>query len=246
MALNGNRRHVRAVPVRMRALIAMLVLAAGCSGGFGPFGPVTHIDWIDFVKFDGITYVAVAQRGTPVGRELRDSDLGREFARTTFKLDGNVNDPSYRTRDGDAAFLEPGTAVYALRSYSTTFRLAARSRGSVVLYEADTNPGARRGRDLLDLEGKVTYIGVNSETDGAAELGAIRERVLVERLTHYVLDAPVDQDRRDQDGERYFAAFHLADGTAVTRSFWLRSGELHRGIMLPKEFGEALRAAIAR
>jgi hypothetical protein len=228
----------------MRGLVVTLFLLAGCGGGLGPFGSVTHIDWIDFIMFDGITYVAPAQYGAATGRPLRESDLGSEFARVTFKLDGNVRDPGYVTRDGDAAFIEPGTPVYAVKGYSTAFRLAAPSRGTLVLYEADTSPRATKGRDLLDLEGKVTYIGVNSEVDGTTEVGAIRDSAVVARLVQYVAEAPVDQSRRDQEGERYFVAFHLVDGTAVTRSFSVRSSELSRGIMVPREFGEALRLAV--
>jgi len=32
-----------------------------------------------------------------------------------FKVSGNVCDPNYRLKDGDAAFLEVGTPIYQVR-----------------------------------------------------------------------------------------------------------------------------------
>jgi hypothetical protein len=230
--------------VRVPVMVLVAVALSACGSRLGPFGPTVHIDWVNFIKLDGITYVAAAPFGPGVGRDLRQSDLGAEVARIAFKLDGNVNDPSYRSKDGDAAFLEPGTPVYVLRGYSPSFRLAASLRGGLVLYEADTNARAKKGVDLMDLHGKVAYLGINSERDGITELGAIRDPRLIERLVQLVLEAPVDQDRQDQEGTRYFVAFYLADGTASVRSFSLSSGELRRGIMLPAEFRGALEQAV--
>ena len=42
-----------------------------------------------------------------------------------------------------------------------------------------------------------------------------------------------------------FIAFHLTDGTESTHAFWLRSGALWRGIILPREFADAVVQALA-
>jgi hypothetical protein len=110
-----------------------------------------------------------------------------------FRLSGNVHDPDYRSQNGDAAFLEPGTSVFTINGYQPAFRLAVPQNGEILLFEADTNPKARAGRDLLDIAGKVRYIGINSDMDGLPELAAIHEPRLVTRLVAMVLDAPVDQ-----------------------------------------------------
>ena len=78
-------------------------------------------------------------------------------------------------QDGDAAYLEAGSRLYQVLGYRPSFRLAARQDGRLVIFEANTNPRARAGRDLLDLEGKVRRIGVNSRADGVTELGAITD-----------------------------------------------------------------------
>src|SRR5579883_1464800 len=122
---------------------------SGCGTAAGGFsGTNTVIDWVNFVRFGGITYVAVDTRP---GRPLAKNDLGPVFAIVKFKLDGNVHDPGYQTKDGDAAFLDAGSKVYTVKGYSPTFRLAAQQDNGLALFEADTNPQARKGGDLLDI-----------------------------------------------------------------------------------------------
>ena len=115
------------------------------------------------MKFGGIHYLRL---GTLVGktahekaRALTAEDLGPELYRIAFRGDGYAG-PWYRYQDGDATFLNPGTRVYEVEGYSPEFRLATLERGRVTLYEADTNPHAETGGDLLDIGGKVTAIGI--------------------------------------------------------------------------------------
>ena len=65
---------------------------------------------------------------------LQESDLGPVYAHVKFKVSGNVCDPSYRLKDGDAAFLDPGTPVYQLNGYPPAERLAAHFNGQLVPY----------------------------------------------------------------------------------------------------------------
>ncbi len=223
-------------------IAAVPILAAiGC--GSGSSESFTIKDWVDFVRFGGITYIHLHVDREP---PLEEGDLGPEFARVAFKYEGNVSDPA-RTkngRDGDAGYLDPGTPVFAVKRYKPEFLLATRRMGGLFLYVADTNPSARTGADLLDIGGKVQYVGVNSPVDSSTELAAVRDPLQVEALIDMVLVAPVDQTRRDHDGPRHFIAFHLDDGTTVVRAYWSESGELSRGIMLPREFRTAIEEAL--
>lgn len=201
------------------------------------------IDWVDFIRFQGTTYVATNSR---VGRDLQASDLGPIFATVRFKLSGNINNPGYQSKDGDAAFLDPGTPVYTVKDYSVQFRLAAYQDGQITLFEADTNPHAQKGAELLDIAGRVQYIGVNSEQDGSTELGAIKDPQRIANLVDMILNAPVDQSYRSTDSLRYFIAFHLTDGTATVRAYWPRSGELSRGILLPQAFASTIEGSVSK
>jgi hypothetical protein len=221
--------------------LALLGLAglAGCAGGPGSG---VQIEWVNVVQFGGIQYVASI---SSIGRAPTDADVGPVFATVQFKLADNVHDPSYQLKDGDAAFLDAGTPVSTVRGYAPTFRLVARFASRLTFYEADTDPHARTGADLLDIGGKVHAIGVNSQQDGTTELGVVKDPAQVRALVAMVLHAAVNQRYQERDSATYFIAFHLDDGTAVTRAYWLGSGELARGILLPQAFGDAVRHALA-
>ena len=229
------------------AILLLLAVLSSCGSIFGgqssPGNQTAVIDWVNFVRFGGITYLAAS---TKPGRELKDSDLGPVFATVKFKLDGNEHDPAYKARDGDAAYLDAGTQVFTVKSYKPIFRLAARLDNQMQLYEADTNPLAHKGADLLDIGGKVIYVGINSPQDGVTQLGAIKDPHEVATLVNMVLQAQVNQKYVSQGSAQYFITFYLVDGTSVTRAYWLNSGELARGILLPKAFGTAVVQAVVK
>ena len=64
----------------------------------------------------------------------------------------------------------------------------------MTLFEADTNPLATTGEDLLDIRGKVTAIDILSEEDAKTVLGTIDGERHVERFAELVLESPVDQE----------------------------------------------------
>ena len=240
---SGRKRIITStLLVVLLPFLALVNCASHSNGPASSNTQTTVIDWVNFIRFGGITYLAAPTRA---GRPLTEGDLGPVFATVTFKLAGNVQNPGYHSRDGDAAFLNAGTKVYRVKGYSPTFRLAARENNTVTLYEADTNPHARKGADLLDIGGKVQAIGIVGGQDGVTELGAIKDPKRVTELVTMVLEAPVDQTRQGGN-RRYFLAFHLVDGTVVTRAYWLDTGELARGILLPKAFGLAIEAALPK
>ena len=212
--------------------------------------PLSHVDWIDFVQFNGIQYLAVGgyMGSYPEGADARglvEADLGSEFARVKNNYSETTLSMPKCCRDGDAAYLDEGTPVYIVKGYNPEFRLAAHRDGRLVLFEADTNPKAQTGADLLDIGGKVLYIGVVSAEDGVTESAAITDPEQVAVLVEMVLGSPVDQSHPTQVSIQYFIDFHLRDGTIVTRAYSPDSGELSRGIMLPDGFGTAVEQALS-
>ena len=189
------------------------------------------ISWIPMMQFAGIHFV---RRGRgAAGQDERDlgvEDLGPELYRIAFRGDGYAG-TFHQFQDGDATYLNPGTPVFAVRGYSPKFRLGTLEEGRVFLYEADTNPSATTGEDLLDIRGKVTAIDILGYDDALTVLGAIDEGRMVQRFIEMVLESPVDQESLDREGPWYFLAFRLADGTSVLRAYRLETGELSRGIM---------------
>ena len=188
------------------------------------------IGWVPMVKFGGVDYL---RRWNVAGQDHRDltaEALGPELYRVAFRGDGYAG-PYYSYQDGDATYLNPGTQVYPVKGYSPHFRLATLEEGKATLYEADTNPFAKTGGDLLDIRGKVTAIDILNDDEAMTILGTMDDEGTIERFVSLVLEAPVNQNSRDRDGPRYFLGFRLADGTSVVRAFWLETGELSRGIL---------------
>jgi hypothetical protein len=112
---------------------AALVFLSGCQlpGSSAGCGAV-QIDWVDFIQVGSTRYLAGP--GSPT--ILRQSDLGPVVARVRFRVAGNVCDPGYRVKDGDAAFLDPGTPIYEVTRKPADQVLAAERNGQIESYEA--------------------------------------------------------------------------------------------------------------
>jgi hypothetical protein len=213
---------------------------SGTAGGIRrsttPVAGEESYDWADILKLDGITYSAGLLNG---GRALRDDDLGGEVGRVSFRLNGSVPPIGYVPKDGDAAYLDPGTPLYGVNGYLSSFRLAARRAGRLVLFEAVTNPNAHTGRDLLDIDGKVKSVALD-ENDPRAIARSIDRPEEVATLVEMVLNARVEPGVKFGKRTEY-VSFRLLDGTAVTFQFAGDAGNLSRGITgLPREFASLL------
>ena len=118
---------------RLFATLAVgLFLAAGCQRPGAGSSCTAQIDWVDFIKVGATQYVA----GLQPDISLQESDLGPVYAHVKFRIDKSVCDPNYRSRDGDAAYLDPGTPIYAVNGRSPFQVLAAHRDGRVVAYQA--------------------------------------------------------------------------------------------------------------
>ena len=233
-----------------RAVVLVLVCAAatlwaGCSSE-EPFGEASY-GWQDVVRLDGLTYAVPESR--EADRSLREDDLGPKFAEV--RHDVSDEGPGYRVRDGDAAYLEPGTPVYEVSGYASSFRLAARQRGGLMLYEAVSNPGAKVGADLLDIEGRVGSISVTHGEDTEQVLADFDDGPeVVGSLVRRLLDAPARRIDPDHFGLRdtYLVIFHLQDGTTAVREYRADTGMLgssgSTAITTPESFQKAVRGSL--
>jgi hypothetical protein len=147
----------------------------------------------------------------------------------------------YTPQDGDAAFVLTGEPVYAVSGYKPSFRLAARHDGRLVLYEADSNPAARTGADLLDIEGKVTAITLLSQKDGRTVIGRISDPARVTELVRLVVTGPVVRSHpASSPGMSAFVAFELSDGTVTGRAYFADTSILSRDIKVEHAFHDAI------
>ena len=112
--------------------LAILAFMAACQLPGQSTCSNTMIDWVNFIQVGSTQYVAGPQSPTV----LQESDLGPVVAHVKFKVSGNVCDPYYKLKDGDAAFLDPGTSIYQVNGHAAGEELAARFNGQIVAYKA--------------------------------------------------------------------------------------------------------------
>jgi hypothetical protein len=111
---------------------ALLLTAGACRLPGSPSSCNAQIDWVNFIQVGSIEYLAVPQSPTV----LKEGDLGPVYAHVKFKVSGNVCDPNYQLKDGDAAFLDAGAPIYQVNGESPGVQLAARFNGQIVAYRA--------------------------------------------------------------------------------------------------------------
>jgi hypothetical protein len=107
---------------------------AGKGGGYAA------VDYVDFVQANGHNYIAGLHPVAPI----RASDLGSRVltVRCSFsQLNDRTKRMTPKPRDGDAAFLTPGTPVYSVNGWPATCRLAAREGGQLRVFLAYRSGG---------------------------------------------------------------------------------------------------------
>jgi hypothetical protein len=243
--------------VRSAIVCVVLLLGSACdalsggaptkSGGSSlpPSGSGTPpncmaIDWGDFVRHDGISYSASY---SVLGRQITSADLGPERFRVKNTVSLTTCDPYYRSVDGDAAFVPAGEPVFGVKGYAPAFRLAARHDNMLVLYEADSNPAARRGADLMDIEGKVKSIALLDQKTGRIAVSRLTDKSRVESLVRAIAGASIDPSYPPQTSgpvDYVQLAFELADGTTTVRSYDRTRGVVWRGIQVGTAFSSAV------
>src|ERR1700687_4911708 len=114
------------------AVLGAILLTAACRLPGSTPSCNAQIDWVNFIQVGSTQYVA----GPQPPATLQESNLGPVYAHVKFKVSGNVCDPNYRLKDGDAAFLDAGTPIYQVNGQPPGLQLAARFSGQMVAYMA--------------------------------------------------------------------------------------------------------------
>jgi hypothetical protein len=112
--------------------IFVVLFMAACRLPDSPPTCNAMIDWVNFVQVGSTHYVAGPQSPTV----LKETDLGPVYVKVEFKVSGNVCDPNYRLKDGDAAFLDPASPIYQVNGQLPGEQLAARYNDQILLYRA--------------------------------------------------------------------------------------------------------------
>jgi len=107
---------------------------AGCPlGRLLPHGEAIAIDYVDFLRFGRDMYIAAAE-------PIKASKLGRVITHVQCSLDAEENPRRAEPPliNGTASFLAAGSAIYQVRGYQRSCRLAAYLHGRLQVYLAQT------------------------------------------------------------------------------------------------------------
>src|SRR5712664_3911763 len=110
--------------------LSILAFMAACQLPGQSTCSTTMIDWVNFIQVGSTQYVSGPQQDSAI----QESDLGPVYAHVKFKVSGNICDPGYKLKDGDAAFLDPGTPIYQVKGHPAAEQLAAQFNGSFAVY----------------------------------------------------------------------------------------------------------------
>lgn len=214
-----NRRTHKSKLTGLIAIVLLLgvLMTAGCSGP--RYG--TIIDWIDFVNIGDTTYQSVDNAVLRDPGSVTDEVVGV----VGKKLDGNVTDSSYRSRPGDAAFLEKGTELHRVDGLDPADLIAVRDErkiGGYKLYAREHYDGLPAEDFDAVFQAKPSSVSIYRwrESEPLRTLSGDES----ETLMRYLKDAaytPNDRSQSAQDpvyyemtfdtGERLLQIFRLND-----------------------------------
>ena len=99
-------------------------------------GKVVMVDYVSFIDLGGQQFVGHLDGGPALSR----ADLGEQIATVTCRIADLTESGTEHVvggyLDGNAAYLNAGTPIYALHGYATTCRVAVIENGDVTAYLA--------------------------------------------------------------------------------------------------------------
>ncbi|MEW9674350.1 hypothetical protein [Ammoniphilus sp. 3BR4] len=104
-----------------------------------------NLSWVSFIHIDDRHY-----RGDFNFVLTDPSKIGVQIGEVEFNTSKNVSNPEYRVRNGDSAFLEEGSKIYAIKGYPDYSYIAAESKDPIHHF---------KGYEVFRLEWKLDKSG---------------------------------------------------------------------------------------
>lgn len=146
---------------RLMLILLVTLCLAGCSLVSNPIKGNAAIDWIDFVKLNGKSY------SSDWGVILTNpEDVEEIIDEVKFKVGDVVTNPNYRTKNGDAGYLNIGTKLYSLKGFSPDEVIVAEDSsriGGYRVYQVQGMPTLIPRFDDLPME-EVTSVSLYKDS----------------------------------------------------------------------------------
>ncbi|PAE38961.1 hypothetical protein CHI06_17550 [Bacillus sp. 7884-1] len=214
----------------MKRLIIFLFLStflASCNQSNLTIGcPDGAIDWVDLLKIDDVTYQHQFE-DTPDEPLSTQIEKGEPIGKVTYKMADNACS-DHKMRNGDAAYLEKGTTVYAVRGYPSSLMVVANDK----VYVADQKKDAKTIGDIYPIKGLVKEVHIESTDDGSrihTFSPEAKEKFLNEWLLLEAID-PMEMYKEDAfEGNRIFLEIEMNNGVSFRELYWSDTNAFHRG-----------------
>nr|WP_144922912.1 hypothetical protein [Paenibacillus bovis] len=154
----------------------------------------TKIEWNDFLQFNGGKY------SSDLRAELSDTAfIGEVIGVIKHTLNGNIHDPDYESKDGDAAYLEVGTKLYSVINHPHL--IAVKDKSAINGYKIFS----RESTDFLDFpvftKRKISKIELHNDE---IKKEITNSQVLNEIIRVFQLGNVTDQVSYSQDDIQSF------------------------------------------
>lgn len=183
---------------------------------------MAEIDWVDFLMINNIKYYQNYD-GT---KAVTGEQLGDKVGEISYMLSDHAC-TDHVEKNGDAAFLPIGTIVYELQGYKSEFRVVANNK----IYEVKENSNAATMGELLDIDGRVEKISLESAEDGSA-IGDFSKEASLEFIQELLTLPNVGFNavyKKIKHEAGIFLRVHLQDGTSFRMVYYPKANGFTAG-----------------
>ncbi len=202
--------------------------------------PNAIIDWVDVLMTGDIKY----HHNYDGSAKVSDDQIGQKIGEVDFMMNEHAC-TGHVMKNGDAAFLPIGTEIYELKGYKRDFRVVADHK----IYEVQENPRATTLGDLLDIDGKVEKVSIESSNDGShiRDFDAEASKAFVQELlplAYVGFDAIYAKTKHAIDEGRVFLRVHLQDGTSLRAVYYPDANAINPGAFGTEKLKEIIMSQV--
>ncbi|MGI8384180.1 hypothetical protein [Robertmurraya sp. P23] len=223
---------------RLVIITLFTILLSSCSNVQSNQGcPDGEIEWVDMIMIQDIKY----QHHFP---EPADEDTsitiekGKKLGEVTYTMADRACS-NHQMVNGDATYLEEGTAIYEMKGYPSTLAITANDK----VYIVDTNKKAKTAGELYPLEKLVKNIYFESTEDGSrihTFSQSSKDNFLNEWANLKLEDIETLNLTGQQDGSRVFIEIELNNGVTFREVYWPESNTFRSGVVGNKQIRDII------
>lgn len=177
----GDILKKKLVAIMMLALFVFTTTACSDLSSLTGSKEDVIIDWVDFVKYKDQEYNAAYELVISNETFVEKKPIGK----ISFKVANVITDPGYETKNGDAAFLNKGTQIYAIKGISSEELIAVKSEDATNGYRLYLSREHRKSYaaffDEMDAN-KITSIEIIRDENIITQLEDTRKNTFIALL----------------------------------------------------------------